>query len=109
MPTRRPYHEIHAQRRDPANVLDHRIRSGEVHADIDALELLARDALALRVDVNIHHQAHFEAPLRRKLRHRFAHLAVAEQGQVYRSCIGGFKGSVTHISPRREQGTANRE
>jgi hypothetical protein len=45
-----------------------------------ALEFLRRDALALRVGVNIHRQAHFEASLRRKLRQRLAHFPVAEQG-----------------------------
>ena len=47
MPTRCPHHQIHTQRRDTANVLDHRVRSGEVNANIYALEFLRRDALAV--------------------------------------------------------------
>jgi hypothetical protein len=60
------------------NVFDHGFGRGEIDADIDALELLASNAVALRVCINVHHKPDFETPLRGEMRNRFSHLAVTE-------------------------------
>ena len=61
VPARCADHEIHAQRRDPLDVSDHGRGRGKIDRDVDAFEILRRDAFEVRVVEFIQLQRDFDA------------------------------------------------